>query len=147
MIVTMKWKIYFVFITLITGLTLNDYLSNLNNWTFYDVLTLINTIISEIGVFAFAFNKNYFSVRFWKYVFWTVVGLEGSYVLYLITPLKEFELMQLIFQSGIYPMNESSPTDPLFYVIISIILLLLIPGYYILYRLGHPKGKSSLHKK
>jgi hypothetical protein len=142
----MKWKIYFLLYTLFNIFAGSDYFRNLN-WSFNDILCVISISISEVGLFAFAFKKELFSVKFWKYAFWAVLILDITTIIYAVTPLNQIPFLQTIYHSNVYSEIEESLKDPFIFIFVLVFMLLFIPSYYALYQLGHPKSKSSSHKK
>jgi hypothetical protein len=138
----MWWKIYFVIITLICLLLLKDYLSNLN-WNLSDFAGFLSLFPFVIGIFAFAFKKKIFTVRFWKLYFWYEIVSTVGYLLYDFTPLKDSQLLAAFFKSNIYPDTEVSENKLVCIFCLSLMFSLIVPSIYILYRLGYPKQIKS----
>lgn len=140
----MWWKIYFVFISIFTILAFYDYFSNLN-WTFYDLIAFLSTAIFAIGIYAFTFNRKIFSSLFWRIYFWLFIVWNTFDLFYLFTPLKNNKHLGYFFQSNVYPDTQITFENKLACIFCMSLLLLLLPSFYMLYRLGYPKKEP--HKK
>lgn len=140
----MWWKIYFVFLSLLTFSIFFDYFTTLN-WTFYDLIGFLSMVIFAIGIYAFTFRKKVFSLLFWKIYFWLAVIWDIIYLLYIFTPLKFNKYLNFFFKSSVYPDFEITSENKLVCIFCTSLLLSLLPTFYMLYRLGYPKKES--HKK
>lgn len=139
---TMWWRIYFWIILLINIFFSFDYLRH-QNWNLRDFLYFLSFIIYPLGIYSFVFRKKIFSKLFWKFFFWISIFDTITYLIYVYSPLKNNQLLKLLFYSNIYPDTQILVENKLVCLIctsvLAIFLLFFVPEYYAIYRLGYPK--------
>ncbi len=112
------WKIYFVFITVLSFLGMTSYLTAENSGL-VDYLMLVLSVISTAGFFGFVFSKKVLFPKFW------IPLLLTSFIFGLF-----YEAL-----SGV-DMRQGM-TDDMFYISMIIGYILSLPAYYGVYQYGN----------
>ncbi len=117
---SMWWKIYFVFITILTFFGMTSLLTTEGSGI-VDYLMFILAIISTAGFFGFVFSKRVLSPNFW------IPFLLVSFIFGLF-----YEAL-----SGV-DMRQGM-TDNMYYISMAVGYALSLPAYYGIYQYGNAK--------
>lgn len=131
----MWWKIYF-WVILITTFVIYSYITSTGSPKIGDLLGLIISIISIIGLYSYVYKKVIFSAIFWKNFFWVFILSDAIYLIYPYTPLNNLIPLKEIYTS----FNDGTSTTLIQGLMIMLLLLpLYFPHYYAIYKLGNKK--------
>jgi len=112
------WKIYFVFITILSFLGMASYLTAENSGL-VDYLMFLIAIISTAGLFGFVFSKKVLFPKFW-------------------IPLLLISLVFGLFYEALSSVDmRQGMTDDMFYISMAIGYILSLPAYYGIYQYGN----------
>lgn len=95
----MRWKIYFLFITLLqVGVTVDILFRRFHEANIFMILHTLIFYFAIFGLFAYMFKKNILPKLFWKYFFWFTIALFSSVIFYAIFPqVPAFSFLSVLF--------------------------------------------------
>lgn len=140
------WRIYLLITVLLCLILLKDYLAIFPNFSFRNFIDFITLPVYPLAIYLYMSKKKMFSYFVWKIIFWFILIDMVLTVIYMITPLSKNYIFSLFYMSNLsdYALNPNG--DLVFcicYLIVIVpFILLSIPQFYAIYRLGYPKKEK-----
>jgi hypothetical protein len=125
----MWWKIYFWVMLVLSAIGIIFVYGQLEVWDLAALIEIVTSVIGLLGLYSVAYQKQLFSISFWKVFFWFVVASWVFNIVYVYTPLEQMFVIPEWFSSK----AVSTGTDMLFGMVFSLPLL------YAVYKLAYKK--------
>lgn len=124
----MMWKIYFWAYVILCLLGAVGYLENY--LTMNDVISLFLALFIGMGIYSYAYNKNFFSPQVWAIGFYFIIigfGLEAVYKITELDILSNFIISKYIIGTADLAVTS----------------VLIVPALFALWILSHQKKSKS----
>lgn len=137
----MWFKIYFWVLIFLSVLAVMQDFGKVTYFYFIDWVDLVIAIISFIGLYAYVFKKNIFTLAFWKIFFWIFTISYLFEFIYTFTPLEEAFPLPALFKSA-FTRDMVEQQGVTLEQALMFGIIITIPQFYALFKLAYSKKKK-----